>query len=40
MNLICCMIFFSCLFVFTVATALNKRGLHGRLVFTDVYYPL
>ena len=40
MNLICCMIF--CLvklLVFIAVTAFNKRGPHGRLVFTKCVFP-
>ena len=40
MNLICCMIFFSCtVLVFIAVTAFNKRGPHGRLVFTKCVLP-
>ena len=43
MNLICCMIFFFFflvqLLVFIAVTAFNKRGPHGRLVFTKCVLP-
>ena len=40
MNLICCMIFFLVqLLVFIAVTAFNKRGPHGRLVFTKCVLP-
>ena len=41
MNLICCMIFFFLvqLLVFIAVTAFNKRGPHGRLVFTKCVLP-
>ena len=40
MNLICCMIFLLVqLLVFIAVTAFNKRGPHGRLVFTKCVLP-
>ena len=42
MNLFCCMFFFFFfvhLLVFIAVTAFNKRGPHGRLVFTKCVLP-
>ena len=43
MNLFCCMFFFFFFFVhllvFIAVTAFNKRGPHGRLVFTKCVLP-
>ena len=45
MNLICCMIYLFIFFflvqllVFIAVTAFNKRGPHGRLVFTKCVLP-